>query len=165
MISQHGQFPRRLLFMALLTAAALMAGCKRQPQAAAPPPPGVSVARPVQREVVDYDEYAGRISAVESVDVRARVSGYIETSSVAEGTIVKAGDPLFTLDVRPFQAELDQQRSSLAKAEAQQRYAQAEFNRIGPLRQSGAASELEFLQARQSLDQANAAVTGAQAAV
>src|SRR5438045_29038 len=88
---------------------ALMAlvGCNRQPPPPAPPPPAVTVSRPLEREVIEWDEYTGRLDPVESVDVRARVSGLIESAPLHEGTNVKKGDMLFIIDVRPFRADLN----------------------------------------------------------
>ncbi len=79
--------------------AALAAACGQSPQAqpqAGPPPPAVTVAKPVQQQVTDYDEYVGRFTAVNSVEVRARVSGYLEALHFKDGQLVKQGDLLFT---------------------------------------------------------------------
>src|SRR5262249_48650395 len=75
---------------------------------AAPQPPDVPVSRPVHREVTEYAEFAGRTGAVESVDIRARVTGYLVQTPFKEGTEVKKGDLLFEVDPRPYQAQLDQ---------------------------------------------------------
>jgi len=105
----------------LAFAAASLAGCgDSQNRAAAPPPPSVTVANPVKRTVVDQDEYVGRFVAVDSVEVRARVSGYLDKVHFEDGQIVKQGDLLFTIDKRPFQAALDQARANLAQAKANQ---------------------------------------------
>src|SRR5215210_5876702 len=82
-----------------------LVGCgDSQQQAAAPAaPPAVTVAQPVKRSVVDYDEYVGRFLAVDMVEVRARVSGYLEKVHFQDGQTVKQGDLLFTIDRRPFQ--------------------------------------------------------------
>src|SRR5438552_242123 len=94
----------------MLYAAELMwtlIGCNRPPTPPPPPPPAVTVTRPLEREVIEWDEYTGRLDPVESVEVRARVSGLLESVPFKEGSNVKKGDVLFTIDVRPFQAELD----------------------------------------------------------
>src|ERR1700731_2058142 len=96
------------LAAALLIAAALsaLAGCGQgqQKQAGPPPPPAVTVANPEQRTVVDQDEYVGRFVAVDAVEVRARLSGYLDKVHFEDGQIVKQGDLLFSIDKRPFQA-------------------------------------------------------------
>src|SRR4051812_28911710 len=81
-------------------------GCK--PPAAGPPPerPSVGVANPVVKEIVDWDEYTGRLAAVDSVEVRARVGGYLDDISFKDGQIVNKGDVLFVIDPRPFKAIL-----------------------------------------------------------
>ena len=104
----------RLAATALLLAPALVACGQNQQQQAAPPPPTVTVAKPVQRGVIDMDEYVGRFVAVDSVEIRARVSGYLEQVHFRDGQIVKAGDLLFTVDKRPFQNAVDQSRANLA---------------------------------------------------
>jgi multidrug efflux pump subunit AcrA (membrane-fusion protein) len=103
----------------LLLVAACLAGCgQRQQQSAAPPPPTVTAAKPVQRTVIDQDEYVGRFVAVDSVEVRSRVSGYLSEIHFTDGQMVKKGDLLFVIDHRPFQIALDQMRANLAQARA-----------------------------------------------
>src|SRR5579864_8747355 len=103
---------------ASLILAATLAGCGDSHQAVAPPPPAVTVAKPVQRTIIDQDEYVGRFVAVDSVEVRARVSGYLDRIHFEDGQLVKQGDLLFTIDKRPFQASLDQANANLAQAKA-----------------------------------------------
>ena len=103
----------------LCALATLVASCgERQKQGGAPPPPAVTVAKPVKRTVTDYDEYVGRFTAINSVEVRARVSGYLDGVHFKDGQIVKQGDLLFTIDKRPFQNTLDQARANLAQAKS-----------------------------------------------
>ena len=78
----------------------------RQP----PPRPQVSVAAALERDVTEWDEFTGRLEAVESVEIRPRVTGYIESVNFAEGSIVRKGDLLFVIDPRPYRAELDEGR-------------------------------------------------------
>ncbi len=107
-------------FGAIAFAAALplaLAACGQNPEAnkqAAAPPPAVTVANPIQRTIVDQDEYVGRFVAVDSVEVRARVSGYLEKIHFTDGQTVKEGDLLFTIDKRPFQTALDQAKRQSA---------------------------------------------------
>src|SRR4029453_3370711 len=94
---------------ALLAIATLVAICsERQQQAVAPPPPSVTVAKPIKRTVVDYDEYVGRFTAINAVEVRARVSGYLDKLHFKDGQIVKQSDLLFKKDKRPFRNWLHQ---------------------------------------------------------
>ncbi len=102
-----------------LAALLLVVGCSESPQkqASAPPPPAVTVANPVKRVVIDQDEYVGRFVAVDSVEIRARVSGYLDRIDFTDGQMVKQGDLLFTIDKRPFQTTLDQAKANLAQSD------------------------------------------------
>src|SRR3954462_9669462 len=116
--------------LVLLLPAALLAGCGEQrPQASAPPPPEVTVALPVKKNIVDKDEYVGRFVAVDAVEVRARVSGYLDKVHFTDGQTVKQGDPLFTIDRRPFEATIAQARANLAQARANLAFATSDLAR------------------------------------
>jgi len=108
----------RLLTILLVPALAACGQSQSQPQASPPPPPRVTIAKPVSKMVADQDEYVGRFVAVESVEVRARVPGYLEAIHFQDGQMVKEGDLLFTIDRRPFQIALAQTQASLAQARA-----------------------------------------------
>src|SRR5580700_10075270 len=95
---------RAILLSSVLLIAPFLAGCDGKPTAnAAPPPPPVTVARPLQKAITEWDEYTGRFTALESVEVRARVSGFIDSVHFSEGQIVKKDDLLFVIDQRPYQ--------------------------------------------------------------
>ena len=103
-----------------LALATFVASCgERQQQGGGPPPPTVTVSKPVKRTVFDYDEYVGRFTAINSVEVRARVSGYLDKLHFKDGQLVKQGDLLFTIDKRPFQNTLDQARANLVQAQVE----------------------------------------------
>lgn len=145
---------------------AFVAGCK-PPNAGAPstlPPPTVSVALPIQQEVVGWDEFTGRLDAVESVEVRARVSGEVVATPFEEGAIVKRGTVLFEIDPRPFQADLDEKTADIERAKAQVDIATIEFHRVERLRPDNATLD-EVENATSVLRQAQAALAGARAAV
>src|SRR5271156_1266203 len=113
--------PAAVLLVAatLSTLALTLAGCgEGQKQSSAPPPPTVTVAKPVERTVVDQDEYVGRFVAVDSVEIRSRVSGYLSEIHFTDGQMVKKGDVLFLIDHKPFQIALDQMHANLAQARA-----------------------------------------------
>src|SRR5262245_15384877 len=95
--------------------ALLVAACGEQTPPAPPAPP-VTVATVSEREVQEWDEFTGRIEATDSVEIRPRVSGYIEEIRFAEGKEVKKGDALFVIDQRPYQAEVKRAEADLAKA-------------------------------------------------
>src|SRR6201999_4356906 len=92
------QIFRALLPAALAVCALALGACDRKPTAAAPPPPPVTVAHPLQKNITEWDEYTGRFQAVETVEIRARVSGFIDSVHVNEGQVVKQGDLLFVID-------------------------------------------------------------------
>lgn len=96
-----------LLGIVSLLLGLLLAGCGKNAAPTAPPPPVVSVIQPVAREVIEWDEYTGRLESPETVEIRARVSGYLDKVHFKEGKEVKKGDLLFTIDPRPYQAEYD----------------------------------------------------------
>lgn len=112
-----------------MIAPALAACGQSQSQTKPPAPPQVTVANPVTRQVADQDEYVGRFVAVESVEVRARVSGYLEAIHFRDGQIVRKGDPLFTVDRRPFETTLAQAQASLEQARANLAFAEADLKR------------------------------------
>ena len=135
----------------------------------APPPPKVTVAKPIVKEVVERDDFIGRFEAVDQVDIRARVSGYLDKVLFSDGAIVKAGDPLFTIDQRPYQAALEQAEATVSSAQARTEFAQNDLDRAESLRKSGNIAEQLFDQRRQlpappraDLDRAQAALRQAQ---
>src|SRR5471030_905051 len=110
--------PRPLHIAMVLALATLVVSCGESTPPAPPPPPPVTVAPPVKRTVFDFDEYVGRFVAVDSVEIRARVSGSLEGVHFTDGQLVKQGDLLFTIDKRPFQNTLDQARANLVQAKS-----------------------------------------------
>ncbi len=152
-----------------LALATLVASCgqgEAQKKAGGPPPaPTVVVAKPVQRKVVDFDEYVGRFAAVSSVEVRARVSGYLDSVHFKDGQMVKQGDLLFTIDKRPFQYTLDQARANLLTAKSNLAYAESDLKRGQSLVKEHTITEQIFEQRSQSFRNAQAAVTASQAAL
>jgi multidrug efflux system membrane fusion protein len=97
----------------------------------------VTIAKPVQKEIVEWDYYTGRTDAVESVNITPRVSGYIDNITFRAGDIVNKGDLLFVIDPRPYQATLDQAKAQQREAEANQQLQEANFARQDRLRQTG----------------------------
>jgi RND family efflux transporter MFP subunit len=129
----------------LLFLGAASTGCERSPPALAEAtPPAVDVSRPIEREVVDYNAFTGRTAAVESVEVRARVGGYLDKIHFRDGSEVKAGDLLFELDPRPYKAALAQAEGNLASSEARLTRQQADLTRALGLIGTGAISREEF---------------------
>lgn len=155
----------RSVFAAMTFALVVSACDQPKPPAAAPPPPAVTVAKPVNKTVVDRDEYVGRFVAVDSVEVRARVSGYLERVHFTDGQTVKQGELLFTIDRRPFQNALGQARAVLDQARANLAFAEADLARAQQLVRERTISEQVFEQRTQAARTARAAVAANEAAV
>lgn len=152
----------------LITAFGLVAGggCQPPPSQVAPPePPAFPVSKPVQREVTSYVEFTGRTDAVEAVDVRPRVTGYLVRLPFKEGSEVKKGDILFEIDPRPYQAQLDQAVSQVALYKAQLKLAQTTYarDRAINVKVPGSVSQQELDQYRAAVDEAEARVKAAEA--
>src|SRR5712692_5925298 len=155
-----------ILSVLVVTLCLALGGCKHEPPAlAATPPPVVMVSQPVEREVSDYYEYTGRTAAVDAVDVRARVSGYLVKVNFREGAVVKKGDLLFLIDPRPFQAVLDQAKGQVAQWEAKLARAEADVARDERLLPKGAASQKDLDQAVADRGEARAAIQSARGVV
>jgi multidrug efflux system membrane fusion protein len=154
--------------LALLAAASavLLAGCgEGQKQQVAPPPPKVTVARPVARAIVDQDEYVGRFVPVDAVELRARVSGYLDKVHFEDGQYVNQGDLLFTIDKRPFQNTLDQAKANLETAKSNLVFTEADLARGQQLTRERTISEQVFQQRAQAFRNAQAAVAANEALV
>ncbi len=130
-----------------------------------PPPPTVTVAKPVERNVVDQDEYVGRFVAVDAVEVRARLSGYLAAIHFTDGQMVKKGDLLFTIDRRPFQIALDQMRANLAQARANLAFTEADLARGQELLHNKTITEQTYDQRTQAKKVAEASVAAQEAMV
>jgi RND family efflux transporter MFP subunit len=160
------QADRLPILTAALWVAVGLSGCDQgQSQKAAPPPPQVTVATPVTKKVVAHDEYVGRFVAVDAVEVRARVSGYLDSIHFQDGQMVKKGDLLFTIDRRPFQNALDQARASLEQAKANLAYAEADLARAKGLVGGNVISQQTFEQRTQAKRVAEANVAAQDAAL
>ena len=144
-----------------------LAACGQSPQQAggAPPPPTVTVAKPIERGVTDQDEYVGRFVAIDSVEVRARVSGYLDQIHFRDGQTVKQGDLLFTIDKRPFQNTVAQAQGTLAQAKANLSFTEADLERAKQLVRDRTITEQTFDQRTQAFRAASASVAANEAAV
>ena len=158
---------RRARLAHALLALALLAGCDSHEEepTAADTPPTVSVMPPMRREVTDWDEFTGRFISTERVELRARVSGYLDSISFADGQVVKRGDMLFRIDPRPFVAAATEAEARLTGARSQATLAQQEYDRVRNLLQYRAASEANLEQRVQALENTKAQVVQADAAL
>ena len=147
--------------LVLLAFALAMAGCaKKKPPP--PPPPTVVVAKPLQTKLTDWDDYVGRFEAINSVDVRPRVTGYLQAIAFRDGQIVKKGQLLFVIDPRPYQAALTQARGQEQRAVATFNNAKVELTRAQNLVAAKAAPEQQYETRLAAEQQAAADLTTAQ---
>jgi multidrug efflux system membrane fusion protein len=130
-----------------------------------PPAPAIEVASAVGKTITEWDEFSGRIEAVDRVEIRPRVSGTIETVHFREGSLVKKGDPLFTIDPRPYAAEVARAEAALAAAQVRASHAQTEKARAQRLLDDNAISRREFDERINTASESSADVRGAQAAL
>ncbi|MDB6148759.1 MAG: hypothetical protein JWQ44_207 [Chthoniobacter sp.] len=149
-----------VLVLALLS----FASCRKPAPAVATGPLPVNVLVVEEKEITEWDEFTGRMEAVESVEVRARVSGYLQTVNFKAGAMVNVGDLLFVIDPRPYQADLDRALAELQRSEAQLKLSEIDFKRAQDLRQKNVSSPEEFDQKAAALNQAQATVRSAKAA-
>jgi multidrug efflux system membrane fusion protein len=144
----------------------ILAACGKSggaPQA--PPPPQVSVAQVLEKRVKDWDEFTGRLQAIETVEIRPRVSGYIDKVAFTEGSLVKRGALLFIIDPRPYQAEYDRAAADVKRYKTALELGQIELVRVQRLKDSGAVSQEELDERKSTVAQGESNVAGAQASL
>src|SRR5216684_9220517 len=161
--SQLRQLRLAIAFVAL--ALPLLAGCKRVIAPQAPPPASVTVSQPLQREVIRWDQYSGYLSSPQTVVVNARVSGLIEEAPFQEGAIVHAGDLLFRIDPRPFQADVDNKKAAVAQAKAMAAKSKADFERSTQLVRAQVIAQADYDTTRATYLEAAASLSAAAAAL
>ncbi len=160
LLHQGGRLLRPLALIAGL------AGCTQTAaQQGAPPAPTVTVAEVVERDITEWDEFTGRLEAVDTVEIRPRVSGFLAAVRFTEGAIVRRGDPLFLIDARPFEAEADRLRAELARANATVKRAGAELARAERLRAENAISDEEHGRRAAFAEESAAQVASVEAAL
>jgi multidrug efflux system membrane fusion protein len=166
-ISTPSRAPRNAAFGVMLALSlAVIAGCSgNASENTQPPPPEVSVAPVMIKQISQWDDFSGRVEAVESVDLRPRVSGYIERVNYTEGQEVKKGEVLFTIDSRSYRAELARAQADLARARSQAELGRSEAARAKRLSELQAISTESYEQRRSAAAEAQAGVQAAQAAV
>ena len=156
---------RGILLTLLLLFAHALAGCDSKPAASSPSPPSVTVAHPLHKTIAEWDEYTGRFVAVETVEIRARVSGFIDSIHFKEGQIVKQGDLLFVIDPRPYRIAVEQAKADVDRAKAKLEIATLDVQRATPLVRSQTLTEREFDTRRSVERDAAAQVASSEAAL
>jgi membrane fusion protein, multidrug efflux system len=148
-----------------LSVVVIASGCSGPAQQAASAPPEVTVAEVVCKQISDSDEFTGRLEAVNVVEVRPRVSGYLQSVHFKEGEIVRQGELLFQIDARPFQAEVDRLKGELAEAKAQSARALSDFHRAERLHNNDGMSAEEYDRRAAARIEAEAKVAATQGAL
>lgn len=148
----------------LVLALLAVAGCGKKTTQPPPGPLAVNVVTATAKEVTAWNEFTGRMEAVDSVEIRPRVSGYITEVRFKAGDLVKEGDPLFVIDPRPYQAELDRATANVDQALAQQKLAEIDFQRVETLKQKQVVAAEEYDKKAAALTQAEATARASQAA-
>lgn len=132
---------RSASFLILLFA---MFGCHQAPPPVQPNIPEVSVSLPIQREIQEYKDFTGRTDSINTVEVQARVSGYLMKVNFKEGDLVKENEVLYRIDERPFQADLDRAKGEVERLEAQKKLLKIQVDRYEKLAAKGAASQQDL---------------------
>lgn len=171
MNTSNPRFSRKAIAIAVgivvvgIAASASLLSRAAKPSSAAPPPVSVSVASVLEKPVTEWDDFSGRVEAIERVEIRPRVSGTIDTVHFHDGQLVKKGDLLFTIDPRPYQAELARADAALAGAAARLALSKTELERTRRLIEEHAVAQRELDQRENGLREADANLKATQAAV
>lgn len=160
---RNGEWKQIGRALAVLAAVAVLAGCEDKNTFVAPPPPKVDVAAPVQRPVTRYVEATGNTAPIKSVDLVARVQGFLQSQDYQDGTFVKQGTQLFTIEPETYKLKLDQARAAEAGAQASLKQAEADFRRQSDLVQRQAVSQATLDTSTSTRDNAQASLQQAQA--
>jgi RND family efflux transporter MFP subunit len=158
------KFSRRGSLLQVVALACVALGGCRSAQTAPPPPPAVVVASPLVMRLTEWDEYTGRFESTDTVDVRARVDGYLDSIHFRDGAIVRAGDLLFVIDPRPYEAVLEGARADVVRAQTRLELATADFSRGESLFAIRGISQEEYDRRAQARKEAEAALIVARAA-
>jgi membrane fusion protein, multidrug efflux system len=153
-------------FGSLLLLSLILSGCGSPPAAdPMPAPPTVTVSRPLQKTITEWDEYTGRFAAVETVEVRARVSGFIDSIHFKDGQLVDKGDLLFVIDPRPYRLAVEQAKADVERARARLQIATLDVERAAPLARNQTLTQREFDTRQSSQREAAGAVAAFEAAL
>ncbi|MBM6579554.1 efflux RND transporter periplasmic adaptor subunit [Microvirga sp. BT689] len=159
------RFPRSVFVSSVLFSWLATASLALGQGGPAQAPPPVTVAKPVVKDIVERTDFIGRFEAIDQVDIRARVSGYLDKVHFQDGTFVKAGDLLFTIDPRPYKNALEQAQAAVTSSQVRLEFAQSDLDRAEQLRRSGNITDQVFDQRRQAFLTAKAELDRAQAAL
>ena len=165
LLNRQAQLKSALFFLLTVLIAWVFSGCGEKNEYVEPPAPEVTVSKPRVQNVTDYLEFTGTARAIEEIDIRARVEGFLESVHFEDGDFVTRGQLLFMIDSKPFQAAVENARGRLGKHQAQLERAQKEYQRNLTLFKQKAASEANVVKWKSEMEESKAAVVSAQAAL
>jgi len=154
-----------LLYALILVFFSVLLGCNQEQAQVSAPPPQVTVAKPVVKNIINYAFFTGYTESRKSVELRARVEGYLEQVAFPSGGMVKKGDLLFVIDPKPYEAEVAQRMANLSTRQAEKKLAKATLERKESSYKQRAVSELAVLEAKANVSKSEAEVMGAEAAI
>jgi len=161
----HKNFRHDITLFIIICLALFHTHCRDTNVYVAPPPPKVTAAHPLKQEIVTYREFPGRTEAVKSVEVRARVRGFLKSREFKEGDQVEAGTLLYTIEPEEYETTLKAAQARKAKAQAERQRTDEDFKRIKDLYDQEAAARMELINAQSSFEQAKAEILAAEAAI
>lgn len=165
MTNKYSRFVRPNLFLAVIFMVSLSLACQAPPEVQAPTPPEVTVASPQVRDVTVFQEFVGSTEAFKSVNIRARVQGFLDEMSFEPSSFVRKDQLLFVIEPEPYEAQRDRASAGLKAAEAGLRSAESDLDRLEQAIKTNAVSQQEVTRARADRDQASAALLEAQSAL
>jgi RND family efflux transporter MFP subunit len=154
-----------IIFLITVLLSAVFIGCSEKNEYVEPPAPEVTISKPLVQNVTDYLEFTGSTKAIEEIEIRARVKGFLESVHFEDGDFVIKGQRLFSIDPKPYKAVVESARGRLGKHQAQLERAQKEYQRNLTLFKQNAASEANVVKWKSEVDESKAAVVSAQAAL
>ena len=163
MTSFQTQVVRRSVLLPIVIAAVLAGGCRKAPEVVPPAPPEVTVTTPIQKDITVFQEFVGSTEAYKSVNIRARVQGFLDTMHFEPSAFVRKGQKLFVIEPEPYEAQRDRAAAGLKAAEAGLARAESDLDRLEQAVRTNAVSQQEVTRARAERDQASAALLQAQA--
>jgi RND family efflux transporter MFP subunit len=156
---------RTTIFFLAVLVFGMFYGCSEKNEYVEPPAPEVTVSKPLVKSVTDYLEFTGIVKAIEEIDIRARVEGFLESVHFEDGAYVKEDQLLFTIDPKPYKAAVENARGQLGRHQAQLKRAEREYQRNLTLFKQNAASEANVVKWKSEMEESRAAVISAQAAL
>ena len=154
-----------IIFLIAVLLSTIFIGCSEKNEYVEPPAPQVTVSKPLVQNVTDYLEFTGSTKAIEEIEIRARVKGFLESVHFEDGDFVTKGQLLFNIDPKPYKAAVESARGRLGKHQAQLERAQKEYQRNLTLFKQNAASEANVVKWKSEVEESKAAVVSAQAAL